>query len=83
MTKDNSQNTTSYIVSLTWDEEASVWVAESKDIPGLILESGSIDALIERLRFAIPELLTLNGIDYSDGLSICYRVERYERVLVQ
>lgn len=46
-----------YIVNLTWDPDASVWVATSDDIPGLVLESGSFDALLERVRFAAPELL--------------------------
>ena len=49
-----------YIVNLAWDAEASVWVATSDDIPGLVLESGSFDALLERVRFAVPELLELN-----------------------
>jgi len=35
-----------YIVKLNWDPEASVWYATSDDIPGLVLESGSYDALI-------------------------------------
>ena len=35
-----------YIVKLTWDPEAGVWVAISEDIPGLVLESGSFDALL-------------------------------------
>lgn len=30
-----------YIVNLTWDSDASVWVATSNDIPGLLLESES------------------------------------------
>ena len=51
-----------YIIDLLWDEEAAVWVATSKGIPGLVLESGSLDALIERVRFAAPELLALNGL---------------------
>lgn len=49
-----------YTVTFTWDNEADVWIATSKDIPGLILESGSFDALLERVRFAIPELLRMN-----------------------
>jgi hypothetical protein len=49
-----------YNVRLLWDDTASVWVAQSPDIPGLVLESGSFDALIERVRFALPELLELN-----------------------
>ena len=49
------------LLRLTWDPEAQVWTAESDDVPGLVLESGSFDALIERVRFAVPELLELNG----------------------
>ncbi len=50
-----------YIVNLTWDHDAGVWTATSDDIPGLVLESGSFDALLERVRFAAPELLDLNS----------------------
>lgn len=49
------------LIKMTWDPEALVWVAESDDVPGLVMESGSCDALIEKLRFAIPEMLQLNG----------------------
>ena len=49
-------------VEFHWDEEAQVWTATSDDIPGLVLESGSLDALIERVRFAAPELIALNGL---------------------
>ena len=50
-----------YLVQFLWDVEAAVWVATSNDIPGLVLESGSFDALVERVSFAAPELLNLNG----------------------
>lgn len=49
-----------YRVNFTWDEEANVWIAQSDDIPGLVLEGGSLDALFERVRFAAPELIELN-----------------------
>jgi len=51
---------TKYTILLTWDDEASVWVAENDDIP-IALESNSLDTLIERVRIATPELLELNG----------------------
>ena len=47
-------------IRMLWDEDAQVWVATSEDVPGLVMESGSFDALIERLRIAVPELLQLN-----------------------
>lgn len=58
-----------YEVHFTWDSEASVWIAESKDIPGLVLEGGSLDALMERVRYAAPELLDLNSA--KEQLPLC------------
>lgn len=57
-----------YVVNFTWDEEASVWIAQSDDIPGLVLEGGSLDALIERVRYAAPELNTANAIMKQAGI---------------
>lgn len=50
-----------YTVKLFWDSDASVWVATSEDIKGLVLESGSLDVLIKKIRLAVPELLKLNN----------------------
>ena len=50
-----------YVIIMTWDDEASVWIAESDDVPGLILESNSFDNLIERVKIAVPDLLDQNG----------------------
>jgi predicted RNase H-like HicB family nuclease len=50
-----------YTIIFFWDDEASVWIAESEDLPGLILESDSFDTLVEKVKKAVPELLELNG----------------------
>lgn len=61
-----------YKIDLTWDDRAEVWVAQSPDVPGLVLESGSFDALVERVRFAVPDLLELNGrAKRPDRLRFC------------
>lgn len=70
---------TEYVVNLQWDSDAAVWVATSEDVPGLVLESGSLDALAERLRSAVPELLALNGTDAAEAF-VCLRAERRESV---
>ncbi len=44
-----------------WDAEASVWVATSDDVPGLITEAETCDALVKKLQVMIPELLEANG----------------------
>lgn len=55
------------IVHATWDDEAKVWVATSKDITGLVTEADSMDALVKKLQAIIPELLDANGYPDSDG----------------
>ena len=70
-----------YVVKFTWDNEAGVWIATSDDIPGLVLESGSFDALLERTRFAVPELLELNS-DNNAPLSLTFKSERHERIVI-
>jgi hypothetical protein len=65
-------------VSLTWDNEAYVWLAGSNDVPGLALESGSLDALMERVKYAIPDLLDLKDTE----LKINFQAERLAEVMV-
>ena len=62
----SEQEVVSYRIDLPWDGEANVWIATSDDVPGLVLESDSVDALIEKLKYAIPELIELNGNKPSD-----------------
>ncbi len=70
-----------YVITFTWDDEAEVWIATSEDIPGLVLESGSFDALLERTRFAIPELLKLNSLE-AKPFSLTFKSERHERMVM-
>lgn len=48
-------------VRAEWDEEASVWVATSEEVPGLATEGKTLEGLIEKLKVMIPELLDANG----------------------
>ena len=61
------------LVQAMWDEEAKVWVATSKDVPGLVAESESMDKLVPKLKIMIPEMLDANG--YSDGDDICLDIQ--------
>ena len=67
-------------VKLFWDNEAAVWSATSEDLPGLALESGSFDALIERVKYIVPELLEIDNvkIDYCDLIFISERRDRVQ-----
>lgn len=68
-----------YKVKLFWDSEADVWIATSDDIRGLVLESGSLDVLIERVRIAAPYLLKLNNQPLEHA-KIAFQTERVEEV---
>lgn len=65
-------------VKIAWDSEASMWIAISNDVPGLVLESNSYDALIGKVKVAIPELLELNN--NSSLKTIKFVSERLEEV---
>lgn len=69
------------LIKMTWDPDALVWIAESEDVPGLAMESGSFDALIEKLRFAIPELLELNSKPKAP-LFLNFVSSRHEQVAI-
>ncbi len=68
-----------YVIHFTWDDDAAVWIATSDDVPGLVLESGSFDALLERTRVAVPELLELDN-SVSSPLNLTFVSERHEKV---
>jgi hypothetical protein len=67
-----------YAIALTWDEEAQVWLAVNDRIP-LAMESGSLDALIERIKTAVPELLELNATQHND-IHLLFKAERLVQV---
>lgn len=49
-----------YRIRCEWDNEAGVWYVAETDVPGLSAEAATPDALVEKLRVMIPELMALN-----------------------
>jgi predicted RNase H-like HicB family nuclease len=45
------------VVRARWDSDASVWVATSEDVPGLVTEAETTEALLAKLNVMIPDLL--------------------------
>jgi predicted RNase H-like HicB family nuclease len=66
-------------VRAMWDAEASVWVAESDDVPGLITEADDLDSLVSKLRVMIPELLEANGALPPNGDELPYSLSVQDR----
>ena len=74
-----------YHVRADWDPEAEVWVATSPDIPGLATEAANLEALTEKLRGLIPELLEANQLlvgDQPEAISFELTSFREERILL-
>lgn len=45
------------LIRATWDEDAKVWTATSQDLPGLVTEADSLNALDAKLPGLIQDLL--------------------------
>lgn len=74
-----------YKVEALWDSEAEVWVATSEDVPGLVTEASTIEALTQKLREMIPELIQMNRImppDYVGSITFELTSHRQEFIEV-
>jgi predicted RNase H-like HicB family nuclease len=67
-----------FFIRAEWDEEASVWVASSDDVPGLVTEESTIEGLIEKLKVIIPELLEANGVQIDQEVAFEVMTRRFE-----
>jgi predicted RNase H-like HicB family nuclease len=69
------------VVRAVWDPEAGVWVAQSEDVPGLVTEADSVEALEAKLPGLIQDLLEdENGSDIE--LPVHIIAESFSRVHV-
>jgi len=67
------------IVTLIWHD--GVWLSDVNTSDGepvrLTLESGSCDVLMERVRYALPEMLELN-FDYTGDAEVLFEIKRID-----
>jgi hypothetical protein len=59
---ENKILTVSVLVKAEWDDEASVWVATSDDVPGLVAEHADFAQLQVMVNELIPILLVENDM---------------------
>lgn len=71
-----------FVVQAHWDPEANVWWAESADVPGLVAEADTFEAMREDLRSLVPELLRENLGIKAGGISFQIVSDRIENVSV-
>jgi predicted RNase H-like HicB family nuclease len=70
-------------VQADWDPEAEVWVATSDDVPGLATEAETIEALTEKLRTLIPELLEANQVPSDPRREIVFELTSHRQESVR
>ena len=62
-----------YMILLSFDDEAQKWYAQNDEIP-IILEDFSLDALINRVKLAVPEMLEINNMPHT-GIHLAFKME--------
>ena len=60
-------------IDVTYDDEAQVYIATSKDLTGLILEAETFAELKKEAENVIPELLHLENQDYVTDPDVVLR----------
>lgn len=65
------------IIRITFDKVKSVWKSQAEMLPELMFESGSLDALIERCRLTLPEVLSTKEYISNDA-QVMFSVEKLE-----
>ncbi|MEA2931046.1 MAG: hypothetical protein QOG38_3474 [Hyphomicrobiales bacterium] len=63
-------------IQARWDTEASVWLATSDDVPGLVVEAETWPAMINEVQLVLPELLEVSGHG-GDKLSVTFKAEQH------
>jgi len=66
-------------VKFLWDSESDRWYTKTDDVPGMALDSGSFDALIEKVRMVAPDMLEEN-FGYLGPISFTFTAERSETI---
>ena len=68
-------------VKLIWED--GVWYSKAVgDEFGLTLESGSFDALVERVKIAVPEMVELSS-GYKGEIQLAIEAERVDSLKVK
>lgn len=59
-----------YEIHVEWDAEAGVWYIEDSNVPGLVGEAPTLEAMMSLLRVRVPEMLAENGCPADDEIPL-------------
>ena len=64
------ENDLFYEINVEWDAEAGVWYIEDSNVPGLVGEAPTLEAMVALLQTRVPEVLEENGCPMSDDIPL-------------
>ncbi|WP_430913319.1 DUF1902 domain-containing protein [Methylobacterium sp. sgz302541] len=64
------------VIRCAWDDEAGVWFVQESDVPGLITEAETLDALRKKLPGLIQDLLDVEATAEIEVDLIAYAHDR-------
>jgi hypothetical protein len=59
-----------YEIRIDWDDEAKVWYVAESNVPGLVGEAPTLEAMMALLRARVPEMLEENGCPSGDDIPL-------------
>jgi hypothetical protein len=59
-----------YEIRVEWDAEAGVWYIEGSNVPGLVGEAPTLEAMMALLQVRVPEMLEENNCPQSDDIPL-------------
>lgn len=62
------------IIKLIWSDDEKMWLTETDDVPGMVLESNSFDALVEKVQLIAPDMLEAN-LNYVGPINFTFVTE--------
>jgi hypothetical protein len=59
-----------YEIHIDWDDEAKVWYVDDSNVPGLVGEAATLEAMMALLRVRVPEMLEENSCPSGDDIPL-------------
>lgn len=59
-----------YEVQVEWDKDAKVWYIEDSNVPGLVGEAATLEAMMMLLQVRIPEMLEENNFPRNEYIPL-------------
>ena len=66
-------------IKILWDDESRSWYTETDDVPGMVLDSNSFDALIEKVQLIAPDMLEEN-CNYVGPIHFTFTTQRKKTI---